>query len=282
MANIPIIDFRGKKFTDENGILTDAAQYFFDSLTTALIKNIGQEGLVAPTQTDSNITLIQNNISNNAYTCQYGTIIYDSSTNIGKIALNDGTGKPKFYNIESSGIIIFPITPSQGGTGVANADSSTITLGGAIAFVGAYTFTGNLTGNTNVTFPTSGTLATVGSTISNILGTANQIDVSVVSTVATISIDAAYTGQTSITTLGTIATGTWNGTIISPTYGGTGINNGSNTLTLAGSLATVGAFGVTFNFTNTTNVTFPTSGTLATVGGQEASNFTSYTYFGGL
>lgn len=50
----------------------------------------------------------------------------------------------------------------------------------------------------------------------------------------------------------------------SPAVGGTGINNGSSTLTLAGSLATVGAFASTFTMTNTTSVTFPTSGTLAT------------------
>lgn len=48
------------------------------------------------------------------------------------------------------------------------------------------------------------------------------------------------------------------------TYGGTGVNNGTNTLTLAGNLATSGAFNSTFTMTNTTSVTFPTSGTLAT------------------
>ncbi len=37
-----------------------------------------------------------------------------------------------------------------------------------------------------------------------------------------LTIDATYVGQTSITTLGTVATGTWNATAIAPTYGGTG------------------------------------------------------------
>lgn len=49
-----------------------------------------------------------------------------------------------------------------------------------------------------------------------------------------------------------------------PSSGGTGVNNGSNTLTLAGNLATSGAFASTFTMTGATNVTFPTSGTLAT------------------
>lgn len=41
-----------------------------------------------------------------------------------------------------------------------------------------------------------------------------------------------WTGSTSITTLGTITTGVWNGGIISPTYGGTGVNNGTRSLTI--------------------------------------------------
>ncbi len=72
--------------------------------------------------------------------------------------------------------------------------------------------------------------------------------------------------QGNITAVGTITSGTWNGTIISPVYGGTGINNGTSTLTLGGSLTTVGAFTSTFTMTGTTSVTFPTSGTLATTG----------------
>lgn len=43
------------------------------------------------------------------------------------------------------------------------------------------------------------------------------------------------TGPTQISSGGTITSATWNGSVISPTYGGTGVNNGSNTLTLNGS-----------------------------------------------
>ena len=55
----------------------------------------------------------------------------------------------------------------------------------------------------------------------------------------------------------------WAGTL-SGTRGGTGVNNGASTITLGGSLTTSGAFASTFTMTNTTAVTFPTSGTLAT------------------
>ncbi len=63
----------------------------------------------------------------------------------------------------------------------------------------------------------------------------------------------------------------WNGVVISPTYGGTGVNNGSYTCTLggnittAGPLVTSGANSLTLTTTGTTNVTLPTTGTLATV-----------------
>jgi hypothetical protein len=71
-----------------------------------------------------------------------------------------------------------------------------------------------------------------------------------------------WVGATSLTTLGTITTGTWNGTLISPIYGGTGVNNGSSTITLGGNLTTSGANALTFTTTGATNVTLPTSGTV--------------------
>lgn len=66
----------------------------------------------------------------------------------------------------------------------------------------------------------------------------------------------------SLTSVGTIGTGTWQGSIIGGTYGGTGVNNGSSTITLGGNLTTSGAFPLTLTTTASTNVTLPTSGTL--------------------
>lgn len=162
------------------------------------------------------------------------------------------------------------ISGAYGGTGVNNG-SNTLTLGGNLTTSGAFASTFTMTGATSVTFPTSGTLATTAGTVASVTGTANRITIGGTSTAPTVDIAATYVGQSSITTLGTIGTGTWNGTVISGTYGGTGVNNGSNTLTLAGNLATSGAFATTFTMTGATNVTFPTSGTLATTGGTVAS-----------
>jgi hypothetical protein len=132
-----------------------------------------------------------------------------------------------------------PLAATFGGTGVSN--SNTITLGGNISTAGALITSGansltfTTSGPTNVTLPTSGTL-----------------------------VNTAVTSLLSLVSIGTITTGVWNGTLIGPIYGGTGVNNGTSTITLGGSLTTSGAFASTFTMTGVTNVTFPTSGTLAT------------------
>ena len=116
-----------------------------------------------------------------------------------------------------------------------------------------------------------GGLTKSGNTI-DVVGTANRILVNADS----IDISASYVGQSSITTLGTIGTGTWNGSLIGATYGGTGVNNGSNTITLGGNISTSGAvthagsFTQTFTATGNTSLTLPTTGTLATLAGSEA------------
>jgi hypothetical protein len=63
---------------------------------------------------------------------------------------------------------------------------------------------------------------------------------------------------------------------IGGTYGGTGVNNGNKTITLGGNIltandfTTVGNFNTTLTSTGVTNVTLPTSGTLATLAGTES------------
>jgi hypothetical protein len=89
------------------------------------------------------------------------------------------------------------------------------------------------------------------------------------------TLGSGVTGS-SLTSVGTIGTGTWQGTVIGATYGGTGVNNGSNTITLGGNVSTAGAFttsgafALTLTTTAGTNVTLPTTGTLATLAGSEA------------
>ena len=72
----------------------------------------------------------------------------------------------------------------------------------------------------------------------------------------------------SLTTVGTIGTGVWQGSVVAGQYGGTGVANTGKTITLGGNLTTSGAFATTLTITAATNVTLPTSGTLATTGQQ--------------
>jgi hypothetical protein len=102
--NIPTFDFRGNKFVNEDGKLTDVAQGFMDELINALIAAIGQEGSQVAQQSADNITTIQNNqiisatgiITN---TAQYGTIMYDSTNNTGRFSINNGSNLPIFKTI---------------------------------------------------------------------------------------------------------------------------------------------------------------------------------------
>jgi hypothetical protein len=82
------------------------------------------------------------------------------------------------------------------------------------------------------------------------------------------TLGSGVTGS-SLTSVGTIGTGTWQGTLVAGQYGGTGVNNSGKTITLGGNLTTSGAFATTFTTTSTTSVTLPTSGTLATLAGTE-------------
>lgn len=117
----------------------------------------------------------------------------------------------------------------------------------------------------------------------------------------TIGINAEYAGQSSITTVGTISSGTWNGSTIAASYlvgsdiatvgtitsgtwngslivgqfGGTGVANTGKTITLGGNLITSGAFACTLTLTGTTNVTLPTSGTLVNNAVTTLSSLTS-------
>lgn len=86
---------------------------------------------------------------------------------------------------------------------------------------------GDAVGSSPVTFVqfsaagayTAGTGMTSSGNTFNVIGTANRI----IANADSIDIDSAYVGQTSITTLGTVATGTWNATAIGVTKGGIGL-----------------------------------------------------------
>ena len=86
----------------------------------------------------------------------------------------------------------------------------------------------------------------------SVSGTSGTITNSGTAADPVLTIDATYVGQTSITTLGTVATGTWNATAIAPAYGGTGQDFSASTGFIqftAGSAAVISAIDLTADVT---------------------------------
>jgi hypothetical protein len=172
----------------------------------------------------------------------------------------------RFLNIAAPGGII---NPMSGGTGVANNNANTITLGGPILTAGAFTLAGafgstfTFTGTTNVTFPTSGTLATTSQLPALPLSLSNGGTGAAL--VANNGGMLYSTGSAAAILAGTATPNQvlLSGSNAAPSWSTATLTLGGNVST-AGALTLSGAFGVTFTFTNTTSVTFPTSGTLAT------------------
>lgn len=90
--------------------------------------------------------------------------------------------------------------------------SLNVALTGGLGVVGDQIQILSTAAGTGLTF-TSGVFDVVG-TADRITANANSIDIA-----------STYVGQTSITTLGTITTGTWNGNPIGPAYGGLGLSS---------------------------------------------------------
>ena len=102
------------------------------------------------------------------------------------------------------------------------------------------------------------------------VGTTNRISIG-----TGIDIDVNYAGQDSIGILGTIGQGTWEGDVLDPEFGGTGTDNGTNTISLIGDFVTenfdlaVEERYLKFQLTGPTILLLPTTGRVATLAGNE-------------
>jgi hypothetical protein len=186
---------------------------------------------LSATYNNSNGTLTAN--ANGAIAIDGVTLVLND-----RVLVKDQTTQTQngFYKVTTvgSGSAAFVLTRTP------DANEASEITGGAFTFVeegtanadNGYVATHNgipTLGTTNITFDQfSGAgqisagngLTKTGNTI-DAAGTANRISVSA----NAIDIASTYVGQSSITTLGTIATGTWNADTIGVAYGGTGITS---------------------------------------------------------
>jgi hypothetical protein len=110
-------------------------------------------------------------------------------------------------------------------------------IGNAVPSTGAFTTltasalttTAALTSNGTIIASTvqAGTLGNAGALLTGTLTTASQPNVTTASALVSVA---------------NITTGTWSATTVQPQYGGTGVNNGTRTITLGGSLTTTAAW----------------------------------------
>ena len=84
------------------------------------------------------------------------------------------------------------------------------------------------------------TISTSNNTVNSVSGTTNRITVTGTNN-AVVDIAATYVGQTSITTLGTVTTGTWNATPVTVPFGGTGNTSFTAYAVICGGTTSTGA-----------------------------------------
>jgi hypothetical protein len=272
------------------------------SISTA-VTNLGVLPLTGGTLT-GNLNLGNNNlVFNTGNVSTVGSITASTLTaNGGTLTINEPVSGTQQLNFNSHGSLGFQIQSTANSTNTLLFNSNSKTLltldyagsvstvnnilddgtNGNINIIGSAAIGGNLQVNSQLSTNkntlddgsgnviVSGTIT--GNLIGNVTGTAGSISGSITESQVTglatsLAALSPIAGSTSVTTLGTITTGIWHGTALGPIYGGTGTNNGVNTITLNGNFSTQGTGNVVLVASGNTSVNLPTSGTLCTTVG---------------
>ena len=190
-----------------------------------------------------------------------------------------------FNNKQPAGSYLTTVTSDAPLTGSGTSGShlsmpaATTSVNGYLTSTDWNTFNGKSNTNGTVTSVAALTLGTTGTDLSSTVATGTttpvitlQVPTASASNRGALSStdwstfngkQAALVSGTNIKTVaGVSLLGSGDVGLIGGTYGGTGVNNGANTITVAGNLTHAGAFTQSFTATGNTAVTLPTSGTL--------------------
>lgn len=143
------------------------------------------------------------------------------------MANGDGTGGNPTVSL------VVPVVETNGGTG-----QTTYTTGDILYASGVNTLSKLAVGSNGEVLKLAGGVPTwsadAGGQVDSVSGTTNRITISGTAADPIVDIAATYVGQSTITTLGTVSTGTWEGTTIAVDQGGTGQTSYTNGQLLIG------------------------------------------------
>jgi hypothetical protein len=193
-------------------------------------------GNVVATSVTSDAVIAGGVTASSGYT---GTILTAAQPNITSLGTLTGLNINGIVAITSSSATLNGSPIARIGDPANFSSINSTPIGNAVPSTGAFT-TLSVSGQTNVAALTSnGTIAastvqagTIGNSGAVLYGTLNSLSAS----------QPNLTTASALVSVGNVTTGTWSGTIVQPQYGGTGVNNGTRTITLGGSLTTTSAW----------------------------------------